>query len=107
VENKPILNSLLIVVSETVIELDDPDGHELDHPPEMTVHALGSPAVPIMLAMAGPPAQCEANKQPNEVWWECLLLCIFIHALRYGLPCHCTAGSNSFALVTAPVAFAE
>jgi hypothetical protein len=42
--------SFLIVVSETVIELDDPDGHEPDHPPEMTVPTLGNPVVLIMLA---------------------------------------------------------
>ena len=43
-EGKPILHSLLIVVSETVIELNDPDGHEPDHSPEMTVPTLGNPA---------------------------------------------------------------
>ena len=53
-ERKPILlGSFLIVVSETVIELDDPDGHKPDHPPEMTVATFGNPAVPIMLAGLG------------------------------------------------------
>ena len=49
-ERKPILRFFLIVASETIIELDDPDSHEPDHPPEMTVATLGNPAVPIMLA---------------------------------------------------------
>ena len=49
-ERKPILRSFLIVVSETIIELDDPDGHEPDHPSKMTVPTLGNPAVLIMLA---------------------------------------------------------
>ena len=46
-ERKPILGSFLVVVSETVIELDDPDGHIPDHPPGMTVtqhrHAMRPP----------------------------------------------------------------
>lgn len=49
-EGKSILGSFLIVVSETIIELDDPDGHEPDHPPEMTVATLGNPALSVMLA---------------------------------------------------------
>ena len=49
-ERKAILSSLLIVLSETVIELNDPDGHEPDHPPEMAIPAFGNPALPIMLA---------------------------------------------------------
>ena len=49
-ERKSILPSLVIVLSETIIELDDPDGHEPDHPPEMAVTTLGDPALPIVLA---------------------------------------------------------
>ena len=49
-ERKPILGSFLVVVSETVIELNDPDGHEPDYSPEMAVSTLGDPALPIMLS---------------------------------------------------------
>ncbi len=49
-ERKPILRSLHIVVSEAGIESDNPDGHEPDHSSEMTIPALGNPALPIMLA---------------------------------------------------------
>ena len=49
-ERKPILGSFLVVVSETVIELDNPDGHIPDHPPEMTITTLGNLAMPLMLA---------------------------------------------------------
>jgi hypothetical protein len=48
-ERKAILSSLLIVLSKTVIELNDPDGHEPDHPPEMAIPTFGNPALPIML----------------------------------------------------------
>ncbi|MEI7636908.1 MAG: hypothetical protein WCJ37_06340 [Syntrophus sp. (in: bacteria)] len=44
-----ILSSLLVVIMETVIELDDPDRHEPDHSPEMAVPTFGDPALPIML----------------------------------------------------------
>ena len=49
-ERESVLGSFVIVVSEAVIELNDPDGHKPDHPPEMTVAALGNPAASIMLA---------------------------------------------------------
>jgi hypothetical protein len=49
-EGKPILGPFLIVVSETIIELDDPDGHEPDYSPEMTVATLGNPVLPVMIA---------------------------------------------------------
>ena len=49
-ERKAILSSLVIVLSETIIELDDPDSHEPDHSPEMPIPAFCDSTLPIVLA---------------------------------------------------------